>query len=283
MTEPAARPAPASRAILATVATAALAYSFMQTLVLPALPAFERDLDAEPTAAAWIVSGFFLSSSINIPIFGRLGDSLGKVRVLTAVLIVLALATIGAALAPSLEVLIAFRVLQGVAGAVFPLSFGIVRDQLPSERVGFGIGMVSAIFGIGSGFGYVMSGVVLELLSWRWLFVLALVPVAVAIALVPRLPESRELAPGRPDWLGGLLLSIGLLALLVGLTEGKDWGWTSTAVLGLFAGGVAVLAIWVVIERRVEYPMVDLDVFARPPIALLSACTFLIGYAMFAV
>jgi MFS family permease len=283
VTEPAARPAPASRAILATVASAALAYSFMQTLVLPALPAFERDLDAEPTAAAWIVSGFFLSSSINIPIFGRLGDSLGKVRVLTAVLIVLALATIGAALAPSLEVLIAFRVLQGVAGAVFPLSFGIVRDQLPTERVGFGIGVVSAIFGIGSGFGYVMSGVVLELLSWRWLFVLALVPVAVAIALVPRLPESRELAPGRPDWLGGLLLSIGLLALLVGLTEGKDWGWTSTAVLGLFAGGVAVLAIWVLIERRVEYPMVDLDVFARPPIALLSACTFLIGYAMFAV
>ena len=128
-----------------------------------------------------------------------------------------------------------------------------------------------------------MSGVVLELLSWRWLFVLALVPVAVAIALVPRLPESRELAPGRPDWLGGLLLSIALLALLVGLTEGKDWGWTSTAVLGLFTGGIAVLAIWVAIERRVEYPMVDLDVFARPPIALLSACTFLIGYAMFAV
>ena len=254
----------------------------MQTLVLPALPAFERDLDAEPTAAAWIVSGFFLSSSINIPIFGRLGDSLGKVRVPAAVLIVLALATIGAALAPSLEVLIAFRVLQGVAGAVFPLGFGIVRDQLPTERVGFGIGVVGAIFGIGSGFGYV-SGVVLELLSWRWLFVLALVPVAVAIALVPRLPESRELAPGRPDWLGGLLLSIALLALLVGLTEGKDWGWTSTAVLGLFTGGIAVLAIWVAIERRVEYPMVDLDVFARPPIALLSACTFLIGYAMFAV
>ena len=72
MTESAARPAPAPRAILATVATAALAYSFMQTLVLPALPAFERDLDAEPTAAAWIVSGFFLSSAINIPIFRRL-------------------------------------------------------------------------------------------------------------------------------------------------------------------------------------------------------------------
>ena len=198
-------------------------------------------------------------------------------------MIVLAIATVGCALAPSLEVLIAFRVLQGVAGSVFPLSFGIVRDQLPTDRVGFGIGVVSAIFGIGSGFGYVMSGVLLELLSWRWLFIVALVPVAVAIALVPRLPESRELAPGRPDWLGGLLLSLALLCLLVGLTEGKDWGWTSPAVLGLFAGGLLMLAIWTAVERRVEHPMVDLDIFARPPIALLSVCTFLIGYAMFAV
>jgi len=283
VTGPVVRPGPPPRAILATVASAALAYSFMQTLVLPALPVFERELDASPTAAAWIVSGFFLSSSINIPIFGRLGDSFGKVRVLTIVLIVLAVATVGAALAPSLEVLIFFRVLQGVAGSVFPLSFGIVRDQLPTERVGFGIGVVSAIFGIGSGFGYVASGVVLELLSWRWLFVFALIPVAIAIVLVPRLPESRELAPGRPDWLGGLLLSLGLLALLVGLTEGKEWGWTSPAVLGLFAGGLAILALWTAAERRIRDPMVDLDVFGRPAIALLSVCTFLIGYAMFAV
>ena len=269
--------------ILASLATAALAYSFMQTLVLPALPAFEEEFDASPTAAAWIVSGFFLSSSICIPIFGRLGDALGKVRVLTAVMVVLGLATLGAAFAPTLEVLIACRVLQGVAGSVFPLTFGIVREQLPPERIGFGIGVVSAIFGIGSGFGYVMSGVVLEVLDTQWLFLLALIPVGLAIALVPRLPESPELAPGRPDWLGGLLLAVGLLALLVGLTEGKEWGWTSPAIVGLFGGGLLVLWLWTRWERRVEYPMVDMEMLRRPAVALLNFSTFLVGYAMFAV
>ena len=277
------RPALRPRAVLAIVATAALAYSFMQTLVLPALPSFEAEYDASPTAAAWIVSGFFLSSSICIPIFGRLGDSLGKVRVLTAVMVVLGVATVGAAFAPTLEVLIAFRVLQGVAGSVFPLTFGIVREQLPPERIGFGIGVVSAIFGIGSGFGYVMSGVVLEVLDTHWLFLLALIPVGLAVALVPRLPESPELAPGRPDWLGGLLLAVGLLALLVGLTEGKEWGWTSPAIVGLFGGGLLVLWLWTRLERRVEYPMVDMAMLRRPAVALLNFSTFLVGYAMFAV
>ena len=197
-------------------------------------------------------------------------------------MIVLAVATVGAALAPSLEVLIAFRVLQGVAGSVFPLTFGIVREQLPPERVGFGIGVVSAIFGIGSGFGYVMSGVVLELLTGA----------GCSCLRSSRCPRDRaraaparvaELAPGRPDWLGGLLLAVGLLALLVGLTEGKEWGWTSPAVLGLFAGGLLFLAIWTRRRAADRDPMVDLDVLRRPAIALLSFSTFLIGYAMFAV
>ena len=199
-------------------------------------------------------------------------------------MVVLGVATVGAAFAPTLEVLIAFRVLQGVAGSVFPLTFGIVREQLPPERIGFGIGVVSAIFGIGSGFGYVISGVVLEVLDTHWLFLLALIPVGLAVALVPRLPESPELAPGRPDWLGGLLLAVGLLALLVGLTEGKEWGWTSPAIVGLFGGGLLVLWLWTRLERRVEHPMVDMAMLrAGRPWRLLNFSTFLVGYAMFAV
>jgi MFS family permease len=280
---PAERRAPGPRAILASLATAALAYSFMQTLVLPALPFLAEEFDASPTAAAWIVSAFFLSSSICIPIFGRLGDALGKVRVLIAVMAVLAISTLAAAFAPNLEALIACRVLQGVSGAVFPLSFGIVRDQLPADRVGFGIGVVSAIFGIGSGFGYVMSGVVLELLDWHWLFLVGLVPAILAVALLPRLPESGGRAPARPDWAGGLLLSAGLLALLVGTTQGKVWGWGSPEILGLFAVGILLLGLWTRVERLVADPMVDMEMLKRPAVALLNFSTFLIGYAMMAV
>ena len=126
----------AERRILWILATAALAYSFMQTLVLPALPSFQKAFDASATDVAWIASAFFLSSSICIPLVGRLGDTHGKVRVLGAAMTVFGLATIAAAFAPSLPVLIGCRVLQGVGGAVFPLAFGIVRDTFAPQRSG---------------------------------------------------------------------------------------------------------------------------------------------------
>jgi MFS family permease len=271
------------RAVLSILATAALAYSFMQTLVLPALPSFQEAFGASPTQVAWIASAFFLSSSICIPVVGRLGDTHGKVRVLTLAMAVFGLATVAAALAPNLEVLIACRVVQGVGGAVFPLAFAIVSDELPAADVPFGIGVVSSIFGIGSGLGFVMSGVVLELLSWRWLFGLAALPALATVLLLPRLPGSSGHSGARPDWPGAALLSLGLLAMLVAVSEGNNWGWSSPEVLLGFAGGATVLVLWTRFERRAADPMVDLDVVGRPPMSVLNAATFLIGYAMFAV
>jgi MFS family permease len=269
--------------ILWILATAALAYSFMQTLVLPALPSFQRAFDAGPTAVAWIATAFFLSSSICIPLVGRLGDTHGKVRVLTLAMTVFGIATVAAAFAPTLWALVACRVVQGVGGAVFPLAFGIVRDEMPAGRVGFGIGVVSSVFGIGSGLGFVLSGAVLELLSWHWLFIAGAVPVAVTVALLPRLPASPARPGTRPDWAGAALLSLGLLAVLVAVSEANRWGWTSPEVAAGVAGGVAVLAAWAAVERRVAQPMVDMEMLAHPSMALLNLTTFLIGYAMFAV
>jgi len=267
--------------LLAVLATAALAYSFMQTVVLPALPAFAEAFDASTTSAAWVSSAFFLSSSICIPIVGRLGDALGKVRVLTWAMAVLGLATLAAAMAPDLPTLIACRVVQGVGGAVFPLAFGIVSDELPAHRTGLGIGIISSVFGIGSGVGYVVSGVVLELASWRWLFVVALVPIVAAVAFLPRIPDSPVRAPARPDLAGGALLSTGLLAALVAVSEGNRWGWGSPPFLALLATGFALLAAWTRVERRVPDPMVDMAMFFRRSMVWLNATTFLIGYAMF--
>jgi len=270
-------------AVLAILATAALAYSFMQTLVLPALPSFQETFGASPTAVAWIASALFLSSSICIPVVGRLGDTHGKVRVLTLAMALFCAATFAAALAPNLPVLIACRVVQGVGAVVFPLAFAIVRDELPPSRVPFGIGVVSSVFGIGSGLGFVLSGIVLEVLSWRWLFALGALPAVATVLLLPRLPESRRGSGARPDWPGAALLSVGLLAMLVAVSEGNHWGWSSPAVLAGVAGGAGVLVLWTRFERRTPEPMVDLDVMGRPPLSVLNAATFLIGYAMFAV
>jgi MFS family permease len=276
--------APSPAALLWTLATAALAYSFLQTLVLPALPVFATEFGSSGTATAWVSSSFFLASAVSISLVGRLGDILGKTRVLTWVVWLLALATAAAAVAPSLEALIACRAVQGIGSSIFPLAFGIVRDRLAPERVGWGVGIVSSVVGIGSAAGFAIGGFVLEIADWRWLFVVGCLPALIAALMVPRVPRDHgSSVSGRPDWLGAGLLSLGLAALLLVVSEGHRWGFGSprTVVLGML--GVGVMAAWVQVERRAGDPIVDLRLIARPPMALLNVCTFLVGYAMFAV
>src|ERR671911_2549551 len=122
---------------LALLTVAGISFAVMQTLVIPALPFFQREFDTTASWATWIATGFLLSSSVLTPILGKLGDSYGKKRMLVISLGIFGLASLGAAAAWDLPSLIAFRVLQGVGAAVFPLAFAIIRDEFPPERVGF--------------------------------------------------------------------------------------------------------------------------------------------------
>jgi MFS family permease len=165
---------------------------------------------------------------------------------------------------------------------VFPLSFGIIRDEFPREKVGVGIGLISAVFGVGGGFGIVLSGVIVDNLSWRWLFIFGAIPVAIAAVAVHRfVPESPIKTPSRVDFLGATLLSVGLICLLLALTEGEGWGWTSPRVGGLFAGAAVFLALWVVAELRVPEPMVDMHVFVQRQVLFTNICALITGFAMF--
>ncbi len=280
---PGASVAPGAAGLLWILGTAAFAYSFVQTLVLPALPVFASEFGRSATATAWVSSAFFLASAVSISLVGRLGDVLGRVRVLIWVVGLLAAATVAAAAAPTLEALIACRAAQGIGVAVFPLAFGIVRDRLPPERVGSGVGIISAVVGVGSAAGVAVGGVVLELVDWRGLFVVGAVPAVAAVALLPRIPRDRGTpVAGRPDWLGAVLLCAGLTALLLVVSEVHRWG-IGPATLGLTALGATVLALWVGVERRADDPVVDLRLVVRGPMALLNVSTFLVGYGMFAV
>src|SRR4051794_23260324 len=146
---------------LAVLATAALAYALLQTMVAPALPAIQRDLHASTTSVTWVLTVYLLTASVATPIVGRLGDIYGKERVLVLTLSAFALGALVAALSHSLGLLVAGRAIQGIGGAVFPLAFGIIRDEFPREKVASGIGLISATFGIGGGGGGVRSGAVL--------------------------------------------------------------------------------------------------------------------------
>src|SRR4051812_48166657 len=258
-----ARPATAPGApgrVLFVLLLAGVAYALSQTLVIPALPEIARDLHAGQTATSWVLTGFLLSASIATPIVSKLGDLFGKGRVLTAILVVFSVGSVVNALAGSIGVLIAGRVLQGVAAGVFPLAFGIVRDTFPPERVPAGLGLVSAIFGIGGGIGLPLSGVVVDNADISWLFWISLLAVPAAVAAHFLIPPSPTTAGTRIDWLGAVLLSGALAFILLGVSEADDWGWGSAANVGCLAGGLALAAAFVAAESHVDQPLIDLDV-----------------------
>ncbi len=267
---------------LAILAIAAVSYVLQQTLVVPAMPTIQRDLDTSTTWVTWVFTGFLLTSAVATPLMGKLGDTFGKKRLLVIAMAIFVVGTVAAALSTSIWMLIVARGLQGAAGAIFPLAFGIVRDELPPARVGMGLGLLSATFGVGGGAGLVLSGVILEHLPWTWLFWIGAVPVVVALVLVWRLvPESPVRTPSRVDWLGALTLSAGLSGILVALSEGASWGWTSPATLAVAAGGLTTLVVWVAVELRVSEPMVEIGMMRDRAVFWTNTVAFITGFAMF--
>jgi EmrB/QacA subfamily drug resistance transporter len=267
---------------LAVLTLAGTAFAFQQTMVFPALPAFQDAFDSSTAWTTWVLTAFLVSAAVTTPVLGKLGDQYGKERLLLVSLGLFLAGCVGAAFAWDLWSLIGFRALSGAGGALFPLSFAIIRDEFPPERVGTGIGLLSAVFGVGGGFGIVLSGVIVDHLSWRLLFVLGSIPVALALLLVHRyVPESPIRTPSRVDVPGALLLSGALVALMVALTEGEHWGWASAPVLGLGALALAIFLLWGVVEARVPAPMVDMHMLAHRPVLLTNVTTMISGFALF--
>jgi EmrB/QacA subfamily drug resistance transporter len=272
------RPTP----VLFTLMAACVAFALSQTLVVPALPALAEEFDASQSAVSWVLTGFLVSASIATPIAGKLGDLYGKGRILTAVLTLFSLGAVINALAPSIEVVIAGRVLQGVAGGVFPLAFGIVRDTFPRDQIAGGLSMVSAVFGIGGGIGLPLSGVIVDNFALDWLFWINLIALPAALAAHYLVPPSPPVARTRVDWVGAVLLSGGLAAILLGVSQSGKWGWDSPSTLGAIAAGLALITAFLAVEGRVSQPLIDLEVLRKPAVAATNLTGFLVGTAMFA-
>ena len=267
---------------LAVLAVAALAYALLQTMVVPALPEIQRQLHSSTTSVTWVLTVYLLAASIATPVLGRLGDMFGKERVLVCVLLAFAAGCAMSALSHSLPLLVTGRAVQGAGGAVFPLAFGIIRDEFPAERVATGIGLISAVFGVGGGAGLLLSGLIVDHLSYEWIFwfgLLAALLAATAAHLF--VPESPVKTPGQIDWTGTALLSGGLVCLLLAISEGPRWGWHSGRIVGLFLTAAAVLWIWAVVEGRIRDPLVDMTVLRLRGVWTTNLAGLLIGFGMF--
>lgn len=261
---------------------AAMAYALAQTMVAPALPEIQHHFDTTTTTVTFVLTGFLLTSSIATPIMGRLGDMYGRDRLLVVVLALFAAGCLVSALATSVWVMIAGRAIQGMGGAVFPIAFGIIRDEFPREKVATGIGLISGTFGIGGGIGIVAAGPLVDNLGVSSIFWLSTgVTVAAVVAAYLFVPESPVKAPARIDWMGGLLLSGTLTSLLVGVSEGSSWGWGSAPVLGLFGLSAVLLLIWVRYELEAEEPLVDIRMLQNRAIWTTNLTGFLVGFSMF--
>jgi EmrB/QacA subfamily drug resistance transporter len=268
---------------LLVLSLAAGAFALAQTSVVPGLGVMSAELDASVADVGWVLTAYLISAAILTPVFGRLGDMLGKRRMLMVAVGLFALGSVAAALAPSIWVLVAARVVQGAGGGIFPLCYGIIGDTFPVERRATALGLISALAGIGAGAGLLVGGVLVDQLSWEWIFWGGAIMSVLALLGTLRLPESLVRSPGRVDLGGVALLAGGLTAPLLALSRTATWGWGDARTLGLFAAGAILLVAFVLFELRVSDPLIDMRVLGRPTVLLANIATLLFGCGMFGV
>ncbi|MFG1927308.1 MFS transporter [Cryptosporangium sp. NPDC048952] len=270
------------RFIVPVLASGGLVAAIMQTIVVPLIPSLPTLLNAAPDDAAWVLTATLLAGAVATPVAGRLGDMFGKRRMMMVSLGLLVVGAVCSALSGSLALMVVGRVLQGAGAGAIPLGISLMKDILPADRQGSAIAFMSSTMGTGAAIGLPASALVAEHADWHLLFwgagavgLLALLAVAAVV------PESGLRSGGRFDGVGAIGLAVWLAALLLVISKGNAWGWTSPAVLSLAGVFVVVVPLWTVFELRRRSPLVDLRTTVRRPVLVTNCASVLIGFAMY--
>jgi MFS family permease len=272
-----------SNLIVVVLAGAGIVVSVMSTLLVPILPQLPTLLHTSEANSTWAVTATLIAAAVSTPVFGRFGDMYGKRRVLLACTLLMVAGSLVCALSSDLIPIVAGRALQGLATAVIPLGISVMRDVLPPEKLSSSIALMSASLGVGGAFGLPASAAIAQHADWHMLFwVSATLGVIVTILVLLVVPESTTRAGGRLDVVGVIGLATGLIALLLAITDGGTWGWTSASTLGCLAGAVLVLLAWGGWELRVPSPLADLRTSARPQVLLTNMASIVTGFGMYA-
>ncbi|MGW6206908.1 MFS transporter [Streptomyces sp. NPDC055089] len=278
------QPTARSGGVIATLAFAGTVAAVMQTLVTPLIAELPKILDTTSSNAAWVITATLLVSAVCVPVSGRLGDLLGKRRMLLVCAVPLFAGSVVCALSSTVVPMIVGRGLQGMGMGMVPLGIALLRDVVPREKLSSSIALVSASLGIGGALGLPIASAVAQYANWRVLFwgsaVLALAIFALVWFLIPDVPAAAK--GQRFDMPGALGLAIGLVCLLLAVSKGAEWGWGSATTIGLFVAAVVVLVAWGFWELRTKDPLVDLRTTARPRVLITNLASLFVGFGMYA-
>ncbi|TMR18670.1 MFS transporter [Nonomuraea zeae] len=256
--------------------------SLMQTLIIPLIPSLPALLGTSAANASWAITASLLAGAVATPVAGRLGDLYGKRRLAVVCAVLLTAGSLVCALSNTLAPMVIGRALQGFGIALVPLGISIMRDVLPPRRLGSAMAMMSSSIGVGSALGLPLAALVAQYADWHVLFWAAAALGALTGGLVLAVvPESPLRARERFDALGALGLSAGLVLLLLPVSKGGDWGWSSPVTLGLLAASAVMLLLWGAWELRSAAPLVDLRTSARRQVLMTNLASVVVGFAMF--
>lgn len=256
-----------ARWITLTVVSVATAMLLLDvTIVYVALPTIQGDLDASFTEMQWVIDAYTVVLAATLLAAGVLADRLGRRAVFAAGLAIFTACSALCGLAESALVLNLARGAQGIGAAgMFAASLALLAHEFQGRERGFALGVWGAITGVALAIGPLLGGLVVDGLSWRWIFLIN-VPLGIAliVATLRVLPESRDRAPGRPDVAGMVLFGLAGFLAVLGLIRGSEDGWGSAPILAALLGAAVLLGAFVVVERRAAAPMLPLELFRIP-------------------
>jgi len=239
-------------------------------------------LGTDRNTVTWVLTAYLISAAVSTPIVGRIGDRVGKERMLVISLCALAAGCLAAVFAPSIGWLIAARVVQGAGGGAVPLCFGIIRDEFPEQKIAGAVGATASLVAVGGGLGVVLAGPILDAFGYTALF---WVPFAVtslaAVAAFVIVPESPVRTPASISVTPAVLLSGWLVAFLVPLSQGSHWGWTSPSVISLLGLSAVLCCAWVQVELRSDAPLIDMKMMTTRAVWSCNIVALVLGWTLF--
>lgn len=263
--------------MLALVAAEILS-TFELAMIYAALRFMIEDFGS-PVAVGWIITSFLLASAVAAALCGRLGDMYGRKRILLCVITLSIIGSLIAGFTGSLAGVVIGRTIQGSAGAVLPLCVGILREHIDPKPLPIYLGVLTSIVTVSAGLGIFFGGVLVDFLTWHWIFFTSAIAGIIAwFAVYYLIPAStaKNAEPGT-NFLGGVLFAPAIVCLLLAITKAPAWGWTDALTLSLLAAGCLVLVVWARSELSARIPLLNIRLLLQRELLLVNIATILLG------